>query len=162
MECVDNLPHILLAEDDEEMRKTLSSLLRASGYQVVECAHGLDLLKLFTASALQVNPQGYSLLISDIRMPGLSGLEILEGFRGKRGFPPAILITAFGDEETHAKARESGAIAVLDKPFEVEDLLAMVHEIVDQSSPTRHAREMNACDLPEIPIMPGGFPLASD
>jgi DNA-binding response OmpR family regulator len=137
MECPHDPPHILLAEDDEEMRKTLSSLLRACGYRVVECSDGLDLLKMFGASQLQTHAPGYSLLISDIRMPGLSGLEILEGFRGKPGFPPVILITAFGDEETHVKARESGAVAVLDKPFEVEDLLAMVRETVGTALPTR-------------------------
>jgi DNA-binding response OmpR family regulator len=146
MEYVNDTPHILLAEDDSEMRTTLASVLRASGYEVVECAHGLDLLKLFAASQLQVHASSYSLLISDIRMPGLSGLEVLEGFRGKRGFPPVILITAFGDEETHIRARESGAVAVLDKPFEVEDLLAIVHEVVGQSAQPRYARETNTAD----------------
>lgn len=52
----------------------------------------------------------------------------IEGFRGKQSIPPVILITAFGDEETHVKAREFGAITVLDKPFEVDDLLAIVRE----------------------------------
>ena len=156
MECVRDLPPILLAEDDADMRKTLSSLLRAYGYQIVECSDGLDLLKMFSASQLQIHAPRYSLLISDIRMPGLSGLEILERFRGKRGFPPVILITAFGDLETHIKARESGAVAVLDKPFEIDELLAMMREIVGQ--PTRAA---NVCDNPESPVMPRRVPSPS-
>lgn len=124
-------PCILLAEDDVEMRKTLSGVLRASGYQVVECADGLDLLKMFGASRIQAQcSRYYDLVISDIRMPGLSGMEFLEGFHGKESFPPVILITAFGDTETHAKAKQLGAIAVFDKPFEVEDLLAIVGETV--------------------------------
>ena len=148
-------PCILLAEDDVEMRKTLSSVLRANGYQVVECSDGLDLLKMFASQLHQTHAPGYSLLISDIRMPGLSGLEILEGFRGKKGFPPVILITAFGDEETHAKARESGAIAVLDKPFEVEDLLAMVARTVGQPARAQYDRVSNVSEHRKNPSMPG-------
>jgi DNA-binding response OmpR family regulator len=155
MEYVNDTPHILLAEDDEEMRKTLSSVLRARGFEVVECSDGLDLLKTFASQLHQTHAPGYSLLISDIRMPGLSGLEIIEGFRGKQGFPPVILITAFGDDETHAKARESGAVAVLDKPFEVEDLLAMVARTVGLPARTRRARVTDACDHPESPLMHG-------
>lgn len=137
MDSAHNLPRVLLAEDDEEMRKTLASFLRSAGYPVIECCDGAQLFKMFCASQRYLYPEGYSLLITDVRMPGLSGLEVLEGFHGKPGFPPVILITAFGDQETHARARILGAIGVLNKPFEVEDLMAMVRDILGHSVATQ-------------------------
>ncbi len=154
MEYVNNTQHILLAEDDEEMRKTLSGVLRTQGYLVDECSDGLALLKIFGAPGLQCHDPGYSLLISDIRMPSLSGLDILEGFHGRPDFPPVILITAFGDEETHVRARESGAIAVLDKPFEVDGLLAIVSQIVGQPALMQAAHAAQRCDYSESPERP--------
>ena len=73
------------------------------------------------------------MIISDIRMPGLTGIEILEGLHTLESFPPMILITAFSDEETHAKAHRLEAAAIFDKPFDIEDLLAKVREILHPS-----------------------------
>jgi DNA-binding response OmpR family regulator len=161
MESIDSAQLILLAEDDEEMRRTLSGLLRAQGYRVDECSDGLALLKIFGAPGPQSHGPGYSLLISDIRMPSLSGLDILEGFHGRPGFPPVILITAFGDGETHARARESGAIAVLDKPFEVDCLLAMVGRIVGQSTRIQAALAAQRFGPSASPEMHQGLPSPS-
>jgi CheY-like chemotaxis protein len=72
----------------------------------------------------------FDLIISDIRMPAHSGLEILEAGPQLKGFPPMILITAFGSELTHARARRFGAVAVFDKPFDVNDLLVKVREVL--------------------------------
>ena len=65
-------------------------------------------------------------------MPGLTGLEILEDLHDDKGFPPMILITAFGNKEIHDRAKAAGAAAVLDKPFGIEALLAKLHEIAPQ------------------------------
>ena len=75
----------------------------------------------------------FDAVISDIRMPGVSGLSIVKGLRDCEGFPPVILITAFGSEETHAAAREMGVAAMFDKPFDLEDLLTVVRRILPQS-----------------------------
>ena len=71
---------------------------------------------------------GFDLIISDIRMPGITGIEVLEGLHAHENCPPMILITAFGDKETHAQAHRLGAAAIFDKPFDIEDLLANVRE----------------------------------
>ena len=129
-------PCVLLAEDDEEMRRLLDQALRKEGYDVSQCSNGLSLLdklgnKLRVPETLGRDPEEFDLIISDIRMPGVTGLSVLEGIRLFEGFPPMILITAFGDDATHSKADKLGAAAVFDKPFEIEDLLAKVHEILD-------------------------------
>ncbi len=78
------------------------------------------------------------LIVSDVRMPGASGQEILEQFHHCPGFPPMILITAFGDEQAHVKAEWFGAAAMFDKPFDVDMLIEKVGELL--------AREGNAED----------------
>jgi len=124
------VPRILLAEDDYDMRKLLTWSLRRSGYEVIECPDGVHLLDHVRTFFPPAEPEDLDLIISDIRMPGVTGLEVLEGTREYKEFPPIILITAFGDEETHDQARRLGAAAMFDKPFDIDELLAKVREIV--------------------------------
>ena len=123
-------PRILLAEDDSEMRALLARALRRAGYEVRECANGIELLEHLEVFCTEGEIEKIDLVISDIRMPGLTGLEVLEGLREEKGFPPMILITAFGDEETHAEAERYGAVAMFDKPFDIDELIEKVREVV--------------------------------
>ena len=125
-------PVILLAEDDKEMRTLLAQALRAACYRVSECVDGWNLLEHLRCFILPDSRRHdqVDLVISDIRMPGLTAFEILEGVEDTDGFPPIILITAFGDADTHTQAEKFGAVAILDKPFEIDDLLAKVRKIV--------------------------------
>jgi DNA-binding response OmpR family regulator len=124
--------HILLAEDDKEMRAMLAFALRKDGYEVTEFSNGVDLFTHLEPFFLpkRIGQKDVALIISDIRMPGFTGMEVLEGASRKEGFPPMILITAFGDEKTHDLAGELGAVAVFDKPFDMDDLLAKVRELL--------------------------------
>jgi len=115
------------------MRRLLASALRGEGCHVTECLHGADLLNRIDSFLFAEEPEHFDLLISDICMPGISGLSILEGFCRCDGFPPVVLITAFGDAETHAAASRFGAAAMLDKPFEIEELLDLVYRILPES-----------------------------
>jgi DNA-binding response OmpR family regulator len=122
-------PSILLVEDDEEMRRVLARALRRDGYGVVEARDGSEALEQLGTVILDRRRRrtgGPALLITDVRLPGFSGLEILEGMRLAALPLPAILITAFGDAETHADAYRLGATYVLDKPFDVDELRAAV------------------------------------
>jgi CheY-like chemotaxis protein len=120
---------ILVAEDDDAMRRFLARVLQADGYVPVECRNGLDLFAHLEAFVVSRATLDFAAIVSDIRMPGLTGLEILEDLHDHEGFPPVILITAFGDAGIHARAAKAGAAAVLDKPFDVDVLLAKLHEI---------------------------------
>jgi len=122
---------ILLADDDYEMRALLTLSLLRAGYKVVECPDGWSLLEhLEGYILLGSEDEKVDLIISDIRMPGITGIEILRGLPQGRGYPPVILITAFGDKKTHRQAEQFGATAIFDKPFEIDDLLAKVCKIV--------------------------------
>jgi CheY-like chemotaxis protein len=124
---------ILLAEDDADMRGLLTRALTQEGYEVTECSNGIQLLDRVSGLLDRRPLEPFDVIISDIRMPGLTGLEILEGLQGDGGLPPMILITAFGDEATHAEAQLAGAVVTLDKPFEVEDLLAVVRRVLGKA-----------------------------
>jgi two-component system response regulator (stage 0 sporulation protein F) len=128
--------HILVAEDDYEMRVMLAFALRRAGYQVTECSDGAGLLTYLEAFLLPngIGPKDLALIVSDICMPGFTGMEVLEGASEIEGFPPVILITAFGDEKTHALAEKFGAAAMFDKPFDMDDLLAKVHEVLQKAN----------------------------
>jgi len=121
---------ILLADDDDEMREVLSYSLREEGYHVTECAHGIAMLECLRAYLLDQEGDHYDLVVSDIRMPGLTGIELLTAGFEKGKFPPTILITSFGDPEMHHQARRLGAKALLDKPFELTALIAEVNRVL--------------------------------
>jgi CheY-like chemotaxis protein len=111
------------------MRKLLARVLRTDGYAAVECCNGVELFARLEPFIVHDVALEFDAIVSDIRMPGLTGLEILEDLHDFRRFPPMILITAFGDRGIHARARTAGAAAVLDKPFGIEELLSKLHEI---------------------------------
>jgi DNA-binding response OmpR family regulator len=118
---------VLLVEDDDEMRTLLAGVLRRDGYRVIEAPDGDDALEwLYVGSRKGELARVPSLIVSDIYLPCVSGLEILEGVSlGVRRIP-VILITGFGDEATHARARDLGAERVLDKPFGMEEFRTAV------------------------------------
>jgi len=129
----DNAGHgyrVLLADDDYEMRRLLAWSLNKLGYQVTECKDGNSLMKKIGFSLPYEGVQHFDLIISDIRMPGSTGLQVLESASDFEELPPMILITAFPDDETRKKARRLGAVAVVEKPFEVEALVDEVRRIL--------------------------------
>jgi CheY-like chemotaxis protein len=128
-------PQVLIAEDVDEMRILLANAFLREGYHVTECIHGVDLLihlKSFLCpqDMPPENWEDFDLIVSDIRMPGVSALEVIEGIQQFGGLPPIILLTAFGDRDTHLRAYELGVAAVFNKPFEFDDLLAKARELV--------------------------------
>ena len=118
---------LLLAEDDPDLRKVLAMALRREGYEVAEARDGNHLRTYLGALLYHKNQADpVDLIITDVRMPGPSGMEVLEWLRGVVWSIPVIVVTSFGDPELHVEARRLGALAVLDKPFDVNELLALV------------------------------------
>jgi DNA-binding response OmpR family regulator len=117
---------VFLAEDDPALRALLASALRREGYHVLEAADGRALTLAIASALLARGAPGRTLVVSDVRMPGQDGLGVLRAFGNNARCPPFILLTAFGDPELHAEARRLGALAVFDKPFDVDLLCAAV------------------------------------
>jgi CheY-like chemotaxis protein/ribosome-associated translation inhibitor RaiA len=121
---------ILLAEDDLEMRRMLSWYLQKKGCDVIASKNGNDLIKHLGYLGPLENFHGFDLIISDIRMPGVTGLQVLETTKEFDDFPPMILITAFPDKQTLDLAGRLGAAAILTKPFDMDDLLSTISQIL--------------------------------
>lgn len=122
-------PRILLAEDDSDMRDLLIWALVDSGYDVDAVADGTILCHHLAKHLTAPGRGRIDLVLSDIRMPGATGLEVIRGLSELENLPPTILITAFGDAEIHRQANEIG-IVLLDKPFEIDDLIGRVRELL--------------------------------
>lgn len=122
--CLNLSPRVLLAEDDGELRELLALVLEGAGYQVVQCDNGLQLLSQLEQA------DDFAAVISDLRMPGLGGLEVLEKHHNRaRRQLPFICMTAFGDEQTHIRARQLGAAEVINKPFDLDEMIALVERV---------------------------------
>ena len=109
-------PRLLIADDDESLRRVLEFQLREAGYQVLTAPDGLAALDIFTN-------QDIACLITDLRMPQLSGLELLRRVNAANHETPVIVITAFGDVETAVEAMRGGAFDFITKPFNREQIL---------------------------------------
>ncbi len=121
------LRRVLVAEDDQEFRELLVQALRRDHHLVTEAHDGADLLDKIVSGLLEHHRHpDFDLIVSDVRMPGFDGLELLGGMRSAGLSIPVILITAFADAQTRLVASEHGA-ALLDKPFELVDLRFLVN-----------------------------------
>jgi CheY-like chemotaxis protein len=124
---------VLIAEDDWSFRDMLLFAFEDEGCEVVAVGDGASLLQVLASSMLRksgVKP--FDLLVSDIRMPGWSGLAALEKLSHDPRVPPVVVITAFGSEEVHERAERAGAAAVLDKPFDIPDLTSLGRRVIAQ------------------------------
>lgn len=119
---------ILCVEDQADLREDLVLELSDHGYRVEECRDGLAALALF-------ENQHFDLLICDIQLPGLGGLELLGRVRrlsqDKRDVP-AIFLSAYGDREARQAAAEQGAKAYFVKPVDYRELLDAVDRIMKE------------------------------
>lgn len=127
-------PAVLVAEDDDELRGLIVRALQRNGFAAVGAGDGQELLRALGTGVLGSDGRAFpDAVITDLRMPGFGGLEVLGVMKAAGVRLPVIAITAFGDAETHAAAFQAGASVVLDKPFSIRVLLATVHYLLDQS-----------------------------
>lgn len=111
---------ILLVDDEDDLREVLKFLLESDGYHIIEAKNGAEGL----LTSKQDKPD---LIISDIRMPEMDGLQLLEALN-KLGMPcPVILLTGFADVTSIRTAWRLGAFDFLDKPISEKTLLETVH-----------------------------------
>ncbi len=119
---------VLLAEDDLEMRRLVADALRKDGHEILEAADGGGMLVLLAGAYRDGSLPGIDVIVSDMRMPHWSGLELLERLSDAGWRIPSILMTAFGDDETRRRAAGAGAI-LLEKPVEMATLRSTVRRL---------------------------------
>ncbi len=126
----ENRTRLLLAEDDYEMRALLTEVLSENGYEVIEATDGVDLAMLLRIDTAGAPEMKIDAVITDVRMPGLTGLEILEAVREVDWSTPIVLITAFPDDETVAESVRLGAAALFAKPFVLSEFVDTIRNLV--------------------------------
>ncbi len=111
--------YILIVDDDRGQRGLLESFLRGQGYRTQTAASGEEALEI-------LQRETFTMMISDVRMPGMSGIETLR--RVRQIFPtlPVLLVTAFADIRTAVSAMRDGAVNYLAKPIDLDELIATV------------------------------------
>ncbi len=123
---------LVISDDDDQMRELLANWFQRVGYRTAVARDGRELIALLDEIAEQGTLP--DLVISDVRMPGMDGLSALARIHARFPEVPVVLITSFGDRTTHRRARELGAAAVLDKPFDLRELVDTVESLLSVSS----------------------------
>ncbi|HOC43881.1 MAG TPA: sigma-54 dependent transcriptional regulator [Thermoanaerobaculales bacterium] len=116
---------ILVAEDDAEMLELLARVLREEGYRVLTAGDGHQALA-------RIEEGDFDLVLSDVRMPGPDGMEVLRRAMASRLHQPVILMTAFGSISSAVEAMRAGAFHYLTKPFSLDELLEIVNGAATQ------------------------------
>ena len=114
-------PRLLIVDDDAGQRSLLDSFLGSQGFATVSVASGEEALHILRGSQ-------FSMMISDVRMPGISGLETLRRARQERQMLPVLLVTAYADIRDAVGAMRDGAVNYLAKPIDLDELLATVRQ----------------------------------
>ena len=118
-----------IVDDDESVRDSISSLLRSAGYKT----ESFESAEAYLNSDRASEP---NCLLLDVRMPGLSGLQLQSELNHQKVSIPVIFITAHPDEQVRERALSEGAVAVLGKPFNDDVLLGAIDSAVGSKGPS--------------------------
>jgi nitrogen regulation protein NR(I) len=133
-------PHILLIEDDASLAANLCDVLKEDGFKVTVCHRGDEGLRRASNDECDV-------VLTDLRLPGLGGLDLVQQLHESQPRLPVLLMTAHGNIETAIEATKLGAYDYLQKPFEMPGLISLLHRAVEAS---RLMRE--PVTLPNAPV----------
>ena len=133
--CADVMARILVAEDDPDMLDIIVEALLADGHVVETAPDGGRLL----VRLARIHPpeEAIHLVISDLRMPTVTGIQVLQALRASGRRIPVILMTAFGDDDTRARTEKLDAV-FFDKPFDIVNLRSMVARLLATATPSEH------------------------
>lgn len=113
---------ILVVEDEDKLRRVIELQLRSAGFDVLQAGTAEDAIKLC---------DGADLILTDLKLPGKDGLELLAQLRRQNSNTPVIVMTAFGTIENAVQAMKSGAVDFLPKPFSLDHLMAVVNKAIE-------------------------------
>ena len=116
---------VFVVDDDASMREALSSLIRSAGLQVTTLSSAKDFLRLN-------KPDVPACLVLDVRLPGMSGLELQRELIEAKNEIPVVFITGHGDIPMSVRAMKAGAVEFLPKPFRDQDLLDAIRQAIER------------------------------
>jgi DNA-binding NtrC family response regulator len=120
---------IMLADDDLDFRCALADALRADGFEVIDLPDGVSVSVFLDSTARDDASPAIDALVTDLRMPHVSGLMLLEQLERLHLDLPVVMITGFDDIATRCEASALGVVALLTKPFELSELEAILDRV---------------------------------
>jgi DNA-binding NtrC family response regulator len=138
------LASILIVDDDAHLRQSFEKLLSQEGHAVRTAGSG-------EAGLAMVELQRFDLVIMDVRMPGMNGLETFQAMRAIEPKLPVIIMTAFGTTETAIEATKMGAFDYVLKPFEIPEILVLINHALEAGRFMRSRVELDV--VPESPSL---------
>lgn len=117
------MARILAVDDSEPMRQLVSQTLKTGGHEVVLGVDGQNALEIFAA-------QGFDLIITDINMPGMDGIELVRKIRTQNSEIPVLALTTEGDEAFRRRGEDAGVDGWIVKPFKPAQFIAIVKQIL--------------------------------
>jgi FixJ family two-component response regulator len=114
---------IAVIDDDQSFRVALVESLASFGYEADGYASAEDYINLAVGKS-------FNCVVTDIHMPGMSGLDLIQRLTAQGSTTPVVLITAHSDEHLEAKAAAAGAVCLMRKPFEINDLISHIERAV--------------------------------
>ncbi len=146
---------ILIVDDEDSIRKRCIRLLSRQGYTVIGATNSSAALKL-----LQNQRTGFDLLLVDIRMPGMDGIQLLKKIKMQRQSIEVIIMTGYATVETAVKSMKYGAFDYLSKPFDKDELLHTIDKVVKMKSLQQEIKELKnqLSKTYEKPIVIGNSP----
>jgi len=122
------MARILVVDDDKDMCHLISEILQEESYEVNISYNGEDALS-------KIKENSYDLVILDYKLFGISGIGVLEKARQVKPLIKVIMISAFGNDSTKAKAKELGAFDFIDKPFSIIEFLRRIKNVLKNKYP---------------------------
>jgi FixJ family two-component response regulator len=126
-------PTVFVVDDDRDLRRTLGWLVQSIGLRVETFESAAGFLAAYT-------PERPGVLVLDVRLHGMSGLELLERLGGADAPLPIIMMTGYGDFQMAVRALKGGAIDIFQKPFDDQEVLERIRQAIESDSETRRAR----------------------
>ncbi|OHB71250.1 MAG: hypothetical protein A2W17_01895 [Planctomycetes bacterium RBG_16_41_13] len=115
---------ILIVDDEEGYRKVLSNSLTDLGFETTVAASGMDALE-------EMKKKNYAVILLDMKMPGIDGIELLERIRKEQLFSSIVIITAYTYEDIAREAIRKGAKKVIRKPFSMDEIKSCLNELMN-------------------------------
>ncbi len=133
---------VLIVDDERSMRDFLKILLEKEGHEVTTADSGSNALKF-------LDKQSVDVIVSDIRMPGMTGIELLESVKESSPELPVIMITAFASPDDAVLAMKNGAFDYISKPFNVDEIKSVIESATNRNLNTQKPKETSS-SFPEI------------
>jgi CheY-like chemotaxis protein len=141
------MKRVLVVDDDPVIGESFDRVLTPRGYAVIHAANGEQALERLAA-------EDYDLVYTDIKMPGLSGIEVARRVRASRPWLPVVVVTGYGSAENQARAKEIGVAAFLDKPLTPEMIERATAEFTTEAAAPTQVLEMPQAPAPaEKPLV---------